>query len=85
MASMTIREQKLWAVQAEVNNFMITRYWSIYFERLEFSWGFYKDKIQQWKYNRIIPHVIEPVESTVDSLLMKTWLSINNISVLAWH
>ena len=47
MTAMTISEQKLWVVQAEMNDFLITCHWSIYFERLEFSWGFYKDHIQR--------------------------------------
>ena len=71
MASMTTREQKLWAVQAEVNNFLITCHRSIYFERLEFSRGFYKENIQQWKYNKIVSYIMDPVKSTVNSLLWK--------------
>ena len=47
MAAMTISEQKLWTVQAEMNDFLITCHWPIYFEWLEFSWGFYKDQIQR--------------------------------------
>ena len=82
MVSITTREQKLWAVQAEVNNFLITCHRSIYFERLELSWGFYKDNTQQWKYTRIVRYIIAPMESTVDRLLIKTWLFLDNIKCI---